>query len=82
MRDVDGLRDSAEQARQAGGDRRMVIITPELADSLADAANAAREVLDKKLPHGGYCARVECVCPANVQRARAALARLDGEDTG
>lgn len=49
MRDAEGLRHSAEQARRLGGDRRMVVITPELADTLADLVDAFEDALGAAL---------------------------------
>lgn len=86
MRDVAGLRDSAERARRnRPGDLKMVVITPELAEQIADLADAARwlhEVECREFgdddPAGPSPDCGEC----DPCRFNAALARLDGEDTG
>lgn len=66
MRDVDGLRRSAEQAHRDG---TLVLISADLADTLAELAdNADRGV------------KGDCACQV-CEDAAPILARLDGKDS-
>lgn len=75
---------SRERARQFVNGRPAFAINANTAEALCDLADAERDRLDWERRHDphhqGFCLRCERAWPCPTQRARDALARLDGED--